>query len=304
LFALIFVIATAIRHAILARKKHAAPGDINDIVNQRAIDDFDARDIFKSDATLLLWLAVSYAGLAVGGRFYSNYFFQVLPVLCLIGARGLTGIVLMLKSRPAFVRRAAVALLVIGFAITVIRSHTRTVALAVDFLRGSMSGMNAQWYHEKLNREEIMVAALVRDLPDAAGLDVEAMRAGGPRERAPEGPSDYLMVWGSRCEIYYWSGLLPASRYLIAQPLTGVPADVQHTDSHSVLDEAATAAARAELARDLDLTRPKYIVDEIGFFNPKLSIESYSEFSQLLKGYKYLGAKGRFLIYRKSKQAD
>lgn len=260
-----------------------------------------ASRVLRSDITLLIWFLVSYAALAAGGRFYSNYFIQILPGLCLIGGRGLIGIHSALKASSRTLRRAAIVLIAAGFIITLVRFHTRTASLAVDWLRGTRSAANANWYHERLNREERMVAAAVRDLSNTAGaasaLDTEALRENSPRTH---GDSDYLFIWGSRAEIYYWSGLLPASRYLSTQPLTGVPADVHHdSGSRPILDEPVTAAARAQLVADLEQTRPRYIVDELGFFNKELSIQSYPELRKLMADYESLGATGSFLIYRR-----
>lgn len=262
--------------------------------------------VLRSDVTLLIWFSVSYIALTIGGRFYSNYFFQILPSLCLIGGRGLIGIHAALKKHKR-VRRAAIALVAAGVVITLIRSHTRTVQLALDVARGTRSGSNVEWYHEKLNRDERMVAAAVRDLPDTADtaspLAAEALRADSPRTRGATRESDYLFVWGSRAEIYYWSGLLPVSRYLSTQPLTGVPADVHHAAaSRPITDESVNAAARIELLRDLEQTRPKYIVDELGFFSTELSIESYPEFREFLRDYKNIGTTGEFIIYRNREQ--
>jgi hypothetical protein len=258
---------------------------------------------FGSDMTLLIWFVTSYVGLTVGGRFYSHYFFQIVPSLCLIGARGLIGITAAISAWRQGLRRTAIALLIIGFLITVVRFHSRTVSLASDWVRGTRSETTAGWFHERLNSEEQAVAARVRELPDqgngADRVGPEAMRVGGPRTRAAEGPADYLFVWGYRPEIYYWSGLLPASRYLSTQPLTGVPADVHYFGDgyRSLLPEDLTAAARAQLVRDLEETRPKYIVDELGFFNSDLSIQSYPELREFMTGYKARGTTGRFFIY-------
>jgi len=114
-----------------------------------------------------------------------------------------------------------------------------------------------------------------------------------------DGPSDYVFVWGYRPEVYFWSGLLPASRFLSTQPLTGVPADIHYfgDDYRSVLDEASTALARGQLIRDLQETRPKYIVDELGMFNSGLSINSYPELKEFMADYKATGAVARFMIY-------
>lgn len=258
---------------------------------------------FRADAALLLWLAVSFVGMSVGGRFFGHYFLQVLPALCLIGGRGLAGILDALAERRHPWRRVWLALLVLGFAVTFVRFHTRTVRLAADWLRGAPSAEERDWFHGRLKAEERQVAATVKNLPPEAAqqLGLEALRRGGPRERPPAGPSDYLFVWGYRPEIYFWSGLLPASKYLSTQPLTGVPADVHffNDEYHVVLDEGDTAAARQELAQELTTVYPEYIVDELGFFNDDLAMARYSEFAEVLSRYKYVGAVERFLIYRR-----
>src|ERR1041384_1561511 len=259
------------------------------------------RRVFVSDVTLLMWLAISYAGVAVGGRFYSHYFFQILPSLSLIGARG----VIMISSDEAILgkraRLAVIVLLVMAFMVSAVRFHTRTITLAGDWLRGKKSEATATWFHERLNQEEHMVAAQVRGLPDGAEEDLgaEGIRKDAPGAGASEGAADYLFVWGYRPEVYYWSGLLPASRYLSAQPLTGVPADAQYLNGErrSILDESSTASARAQLIRDLNETQPKYIIDELGFFNGELAILQYPELKEYMSGYKPLGSTGRFLVY-------
>jgi hypothetical protein len=260
---------------------------------------------FRADFVLLLWFAASLAGVMVGGRFYGHYFLQIVPSLSVIGARGIIGINSSLKARGPALRRSALALLVIGFAFTLIRFHSRGALLAVDWVRGTTSESNAVWYHTMRDREERIVAAVVRDMTDENAVadhsGLEGIREGGPRTRPAEGPGDYLFVWGYRPEIYYWSGLLPASRFLSTQPLTGVPADVHYfgDDYRSLLDPSVTAHARQQLAGDLEETQPKYIVDEIGFFNNDLAILQYPEFAEFMSEYKPLGATGRFFIYRR-----
>ena len=263
------------------------------------------RDVraFRADILLLIWFAVSFAGVMVGGRFYAHYFLQTLPSLCLISARGMTAIVSLLGARSKILRRNAIALLLIGFAFTLVRFHGRGVILVIDWARGTTSRMNATWFHSVRDREERMVAAVVRDLPDGADaadhVGLEAIRADGPRTRAAVGPSDYLFVWGYRPELYYYSGLLPASRFLSSQPLTGVPADIHYfpIEYRSILEEDVTAGARAQLIRDLKETQPKYIVDEVGFFNGDLAILKYPDLQSVMDKYKSIGSTGRFLIY-------
>ena len=57
---------------------------------------------FRADVALLLWFAVSFAAMSVGGRFFGHYFLQVLPALCLIGGRGLAGILAALGHTDEF----------------------------------------------------------------------------------------------------------------------------------------------------------------------------------------------------------
>ena len=263
---------------------------------------------FRADLILLIWFAASYAGLAVGGRFFGHYFFQIMPALCLIGARGVLGMAFELRKRKS-ARLLVLSLLAAGFCFTVVRFHSRTPVLAADWLRGTRSRITDGWYHERLKREERRVAAVVKELAgkeeaaDQVGL--EEMRVGGPRTRPSVDGADYLFIWGYRPEIYYWSGLLPASRYLSTQPLTGVPADMHYFDNENhrlLFDEATTAAARVQLVRDLNETQPNFIIDELGAFNADLSIEDYPELREVMAGYKYYATTDRFVIYRKRDQ--
>jgi len=293
LIALVFVGAMTVRRAT---RRFEKSGDSD---QSPAITDHT----LGADATLLLWFAVSYGGVILGGRLYSHYFFQILPGLCLIGGRGITAISSALKERDAALRRGIAAIMVLGFVFTLVRFHGRTAILAADFVRGKKSAATAGWFHDRIDSEERMVAAVVRELADgenaADRVGLEAIRSDGPRMREVSGPADYLFVWGYRPEIYYFSGLLPASRYLSTQPLTGVPADIHYfsDDYRSVLDESSTASARAQLMRDLQETRPKYIVDELGMFNTALSINSYPELKEFMKDYKATGPVARFMIY-------
>jgi 4-amino-4-deoxy-L-arabinose transferase-like glycosyltransferase len=249
---------------------------------------------FNTDVALLLWFAVSFAGVAAGGRFFAHYYFQIIPSLCLIGSRGLFAILSWSKSRDGFVRVVVLILLVGGFGYTLVRTHSETAELAVDWMRGRRSSINP---------ETRLAAAIVRDIPDASDavdrLTTEGLRAGGPRTRAADGAADFLFVWGNWPEVYYLSGLLPASGYLSSQPLTGLPADVWYgsEEYRLLLDDNATAAARVELLNELEQTPPKFIIDELGFRDPRFSITSYPELLELLSNYERLNPGARVPIY-------
>lgn len=201
------------------------------------------------------------------------------------------------------IRKLTWTLLGIGFLVTLIRFHTRTVVLAADWIRGEKSAYTANWYHDRLNREERQAAALVRGIPleKAEHVRPEALRAQNPHTREIKDSSDSLFVWGYRPEIYYWSGLIPASRYLSAQPLSGVPADFNYKSGRTLLPESETAAARAKLVREVDRTVPLYIIDDLSPINPEMGFHRFPELLDYLRRhpYQYVNASNRFSIWRK-----
>jgi hypothetical protein len=193
-----------------------------------------------------------------------------------------------------------------GFLVTVVRFHTRTAVLAIDWARGTTSDSTNRWFHQILNREERMAAGVVGEVPggseQAMSLPPESIRNLRRRQGYAAGsPSDYLFVWGYRPEVYYWSGLIPASRFISIQPVTGIPADVQYINGNarSILPDTARQAALDQLMRDLQETRPKYIVDEAGMFNSALSITAYPAIGDFMSDYKQIDATGRLMIYRR-----
>ena len=260
----------------------------------------------NADAVALLWFLASYLGMSVGGRFFGHYFFQILPALCLLGAHGVTELLGSLHVRGEGrrgVRRVVLAVLLIGFVLTLVRFHTRTAHLALDALRGAKSEATRGWFHERLNDEERRAAAYVKELGESdeevERLSAEEIRRRIPPQRGDNAREDYLFIWGYRPEIYFWSGLRPASRFLSTQPLTGVPADVHYfTEAdRPVLDERTTATYREELLRELQANPPRYIIDELGAYNSGLEISRYRELQGFLQDYKLAETKDRLLIY-------
>jgi len=254
----------------------------------------ESREFFNTDLVLLLWFAVSFAGVAAGGRFFAHYYFQIIPGLCLIGSRGLLELFRWSKSRNRIANAAVLILLTSGFGYTLVRTHSETADLALSWMQGRPN---------KINRETRIAAAIVRDIPNPADavdrLGAEEIRAGGPHTRAAENPADYLFVWGNWPEVYYWSGLLPASGYLSSQPLTGLPADVWYgsEEYHLILDDKTTAAARAELLRDVERNPPRYIIDELGLRDARFSTMAYPELRDFMSKYKRLTSESSAPIY-------
>jgi hypothetical protein len=107
-------------------------------------------------------------------------------------------------------------------------------------------------------------------------------------------PGDTLFVWGYRPEIYVYSGLRAATRFLDSQPLTGVPADRHLTQSQSVESEQSSAH-RKELAA----ARPVWLVDGLGGYNPRLGVGAFDDLSRWLSDYREAGRTANSVIYRR-----
>lgn len=213
----------------------------------------DERSRFYSHV-LLAWLAVGYLGVASGGRFFPRYFYQVLPILCLLAARGyvLAGA----KVLEWKWWRLAIAA---GLLVSVVRFHSRTAVLAWEAVTGRSTSYIADWTDTAIDRDSRRIAA---------GIPADSS----------------LFVWGYRPEIYFYCSCRPASPFLSSQPLTGVPADVQLRESKSAAPIEA-AKNRARLAMQLTTNPPAFIVDGLGPYNEQLAMDRYPELASVLARY-------------------
>ena len=199
------------------------------------------------------WLVISAAGVALGLRFFPRYYFQLLPVVALMAARGFT------LMRPRV--RDFVALLLL---IPATRFGPAYLSALTD----------GGWRDIAMDRDSRAVAAFVR-------------------ERAR--PGDTLFIWGYRPEIYLYAKLPAAVLWLDSQPLTGVPADRHLTNSEPVEREEA-ARRRAELAG----SRPDWVLDGIGPYNPRLGVTRYPDLQEWMRGYRVAGTVGMTVVYRRA----
>jgi len=208
---------------------------------------------------MALWAALALAGVTAGWRFFPRYYFLLLPVMALAAARGY-----MLMPR----RRAA-ALLALTLAVPFVRFGPRYVLLARD----ALSGRPSEWVD----------VAMDRDSREAARLIGEQAR-----------PGDTLFVWGYRPDLYIYTRLPAATRFLESQPLSGVLADRHLFATDSVAPEWARRN-REELVR----SRPSFIVDGLGNYNPRLAIEKYADLQPWLAQYERLSGTPFCVIYRR-----
>jgi len=203
---------------------------------------------------LAAWALLSFAGVALGWRFFPRYYFQILPVAVLAASRGIS-----LMGRRWWI---PLILLLIPLA----RFGPRYPMLAV--------GADSHWADIAMDRES----------REAAGI-INALKKRG----------DTLYVWGYRPDLYPYTGLRAASRYLDCQAMTGVPADRHLTQSGSVLDPSVTAAARRELVR----SQPVFIVDGLSKYNPRLALAGYPETQEWLRDYREIAEVRGMIVYRR-----
>jgi hypothetical protein len=107
-------------------------------------------------------------------------------------------------------------------------------------------------------------------------------------------PGDTLLVWGYRPEIFPYTGLRAATMFLDSQPLSGVPAD-RHLTSSVPVETQNAARLRAELTR----SGPRFIIDGIAPFNPRLGIDRYPDLALWLRGYRVAARTAETVIYRR-----
>jgi len=174
------------------------------------------------------WIALSLAGVALGLRFFPRYYFLLLPPLALAAARAW---VLLCRNR------AAMALLALLLLVPLARFGPRYLHVA----RG-----DTRWSDTRMDRDS---------------------REAAQRVLALGGPGDTLFVWGFRPDIFVYTRLPAASRFLESQPLSGVFAD-----RHLFSSQAVAADFVAPQRQELLGTRPTFVIDGLGPYNAALAL--------------------------------
>ena len=119
-------------------------------------------------------------------------------------------------------------------------------------------------------------------------------RAAARMVTAAAKPGDTLFVWGFRPEIYVYSHLPAATRFLDSQPLTGVPAD-RHLTQSTPVETLESRSRRAELAA----SRPTFVVDGLGEYNPRLAVTEFGDLRAWMACYREVGRSAGSVIYRR-----
>lgn len=123
-------------------------------------------------------------------------------------------------------------------------------------------------------------------------IDRDSQQA-ADRMKALARSGDTLFVWGFRPDIFIYSGLPAGTRFLESQPISGVLADRHLFSAESVAPDF-TAPNRAELIA----SRPAWIVDGLGLYNPALAIAKQPYLAHWFAQYEEVGRTGFSILYR------
>jgi hypothetical protein len=107
-------------------------------------------------------------------------------------------------------------------------------------------------------------------------------------------PGDTLFVWGYRPDIYTLTRLRAGTPYLDSQPLTGVIAD-RHLFDATPSTPGLARTNRAALAQ----SRPDFIVDGLGPYNPALAIDNFPDLQPWLAGYSEISRTPSAIVYQR-----
>jgi hypothetical protein len=229
-------------------------GAIIAISNARGVDTRDRR------WRVAAWIAIAFAGVILGLRFFPRYYFLLLPPMTIAAARG-WGLI-MNRHRGAGNRYLPTIALLVLLAIPVIRFAPRYVTLA----RGET------WRDLDMDRDSKSAAEKLREVAQ---------------------PGDTLFVWGFRPDIFVYSGLPAGTRFLESQSISGVLAD-RHLFSTASVAPEFTAPNRGELAA----SHPTWVVDGLGVYNPSLALVNQSYLAPWLARYKEVARTNFSILYR------
>jgi hypothetical protein len=212
------------------------------------------------------WIAIAFAGVILGLRFFPRYYFLLLPPMTIAAARGWSLAMRRpqpeLTAPPSGARRLAVIALAALLAVPIIRFAPRYVTVA----RGDT------WRDLDMDRDS-----------QSAAEKLQALAQSG----------DTLFVWGFRPDVFIYSGLPAGTRFLESQPISGALAD-RHLFSTASVAPEFTAPNRQELIA----SQPTLIVDGLGVYNPSLALDHQTYLLPWLARYKEVGRTNFSILYR------
>jgi len=231
----------------------------------------------RRERRLAIWMLFSFAGVILGLRFFPRYYFLLLPPMIVSAARGWSlatapygdgsapSATYRASTMGSGVSRIAVAALCALLAVPLIRFGKGYITLA----RGGTSS----------------------DL----SMDRDS-RAAAEKLRALSSSGDTLFVWGFRPDIFIDSRIPAGTRFLESQPISGVLADRHLFSTASIAPEFT-----APNVRELEGTRPTWLVDGLGLYNPSLALSRQAYLAGWFSRYTEVTRTERSILYRLAK---
>jgi hypothetical protein len=178
----------------------------------------------RAYAFLVYWLVAACIGVAIGKRYYANYFVQVMPPLSILGGIGLVYL-WRIRRRPEI--RLLYKTCCAAFLISLLWFHSRTICNWAYIAFPEMHRFRV-WDMRSENLRNIEIAMRLR------------------REMSPR---DSFFVWGAMPQLYFLTGRPAATKWVEFDVVDDYPPG---SADHSV---------QAELADSLEHVRPLYILD-------------------------------------------
>jgi MFS family permease len=118
-------------------------------------------------------------------------------------------------------------------------------------------------------------------------------RAASDKLRTMARSGDTLFVWGFRPDIFIDSELPAGTRFLESQPISGVLADRHLFSTESIAPEFT-----APNVRELAGSKPSWVVDGLGLYNPPLALARQKELAGWFGQYEEAARTDRSIIYK------
>jgi len=219
----------------------------------------------RRERRLAIWIAISFVGVILGLRFFPRYYLLLLPPMIVAASRGWS---LLIYKSPGSRHGLITPRVSAGIALCAL--------LAVPLVRFGKS-------YVTLARGGTMTdLAIDRD-----------SRAASEKLRTLARPGDTLFVWGFRPDIFIDSELPAGTRFLESQPISGVLADRHLFSTESIAPEFT-----APNVRELISTKPVWIVDGLGLYNPPLALARQSELDRWFALYTEVARTERSILYK------
>ena len=220
----------------------------------------------RRERRIAIWIAISFLGVILGLRFFPRYYFLLLPPMIIAASRGWC----LLVGRPLLAAAASSG----GFSVPKI---ALCALLAVPLIR--------------FGKPYITLArgGTMTDLT----MDRDS-RAASAKLRALSHQGDTLFVWGFRPDIFIDSELPAGTRFLESQPISGVLADRHLFSSAPIAPDFI-----APNVRELLTTKPTWIVDGLGLYNPALALQRQPALAEWFSLYTEVARTDFSILYRR-----